>query len=221
VQDTGVGISKEQQQKLFQSFSQTDSSTTRKYGGTGLGLVISQQRVHLMKGKIWFDSEEGVGSCFYFIIKLKKVHEKPEIKEICDTEEQLIGAKHQLKSAKILLVEDNKVNQLVAKKLLSINNMLVEVAANGQEALELLDTLNFDGVLMDCMMPVMDGYEATRQIRQQEKFKYLPIIAMTANAMKHDVEQVLEVGMNDHIAKPVNPKTMLITMAKWINPGNT
>mgnify|MGYP000454040909 CR=1 FL=1 len=126
-------------------------------------------------------------------------------------------AKDSLEDAKILLVEDNKVNQLVAKKLLLSNKMNIKIANNGKEAIELLNDQHFDGVLMDCMMPVMDGYTATEKLRKISKFSSLPIIAMTANVMKHDIEKSLRVGMNDHIPKPINPDNMLITMAKWIN----
>ncbi|MCB1778281.1 MAG: response regulator [Candidatus Competibacteraceae bacterium] len=121
-----------------------------------------------------------------------------------------------LKGAKILLVEDNEFNQELAQMLLEMNGLIVETAENGKEALELLNTQDFDGVLMDCQMPVMDGYEATRQIREQEKYKDLPVIAMTANTMKEDKEKAFVSGMNDYIAKPINPDVMFATIAKWI-----
>ncbi|MBE9563639.1 MAG: response regulator, partial [Proteobacteria bacterium] len=125
-----------------------------------------------------------------------------------------------LRGAKILLVEDNDINQELALELLQNNGLVVMVANNGIEALTLLKTNDFDGVLMDIQMPTMDGYEATRKIRQQEKYKALPVIAMTANAMAGDKEKVLEAGMNDHIAKPINVNDMFNTMAKWITPAN-
>jgi two-component system sensor histidine kinase/response regulator len=120
----------------------------------------------------------------------------------------------------VLLVEDNEINQELALELLVSNGMTAEVANDGQEALDILAKQNFDGILMDCQMPVMDGYEATRKIRQQEKYKDLPILAMTANAMVGDREKVMEVGMNEHIAKPINLHDMFHTMAKWITPSN-
>ena len=123
----------------------------------------------------------------------------------------------QLAGARILLVEDNELNQELAQTLLTENGLSVELAENGQQALELLETQEFDGVLMDCQMPVMDGYEATAKIRELDKFKDLPVIAMTGNAMKQDVDKALAAGMNDHIAKPVDPNTMFLTMAKWIH----
>ena len=124
-----------------------------------------------------------------------------------------------LKGALVLLVEDNELNQELAMEVLTMNGINVEVASNGMEALKLLDEQTFDGILMDCQMPIMDGYEATRKIREQDKFRELPVIAMTANVMKHDVEKCLEVGMNDHIAKPLDPDVMFLTMAKWIKPN--
>jgi two-component system sensor histidine kinase/response regulator len=170
----------------------------------------------MMGGEIWFESEEGLGSRFHFTITTKLGDNRSNDK--IDSNEELVAkAVEQLKGAHLLLVEDIRVNQMVAMRMLAkygITN--VQIALNGQEALEMVQQHNFDGVLMDCLMPIMDGYDATRLIREQEKFKDLPIIAMTANVMTQDIEQVLEVGMNDHIAKPIDPKNMLITMAKWI-----
>ncbi|BCN94384.1 hypothetical protein THMIRHAM_21690 [Thiomicrorhabdus immobilis] len=216
VRDTGIGMSSEQQEKLFKPFSQTDSSTTRKYGGTGLGLAISKRLIEMMEGQIWVESQEGVGSTFYFSIPLQKGKNETLTQHHDYNESQLEEAIARLKNKKILLAEDNQVNQLVAKKLLAHYDIQVVIAENGQQALLALEKETFDGVLMDCMMPILDGYETTRQIRLQKQYASLPVIAMTANAMKHDIENVLACGMNDHIAKPVNPKTMLMTMAKWI-----
>jgi len=216
VQDTGIGISEEQQKKLFKAFSQADSTTTRQYGGTGLGLIISQKIVHAMGGEIWVESEEGLGSSFHFTIRLNKTDQvqKKMSTAISGDVKQAVSL---LQGCHILLVEDNDINQELARELLLMNGMTVATANNGAEALALLSRQEFDGVLMDCQMPVMDGYEATRQIRQQEKYKSIPIIAMTANAMKGDKEKVLRVGMNAHIAKPINPDLMLITIAQWIS----
>ena len=217
VHDTGIGMNEEQRNNIFQPFTQADSGTTRKYGGTGLGLVISHRIAELMQGKVWVDSEEGVGSTFYFTIDLQKAkeHDLADESDACNrlsTEKAVV----QLKGAKILLVEDNDINQELIIELLSINGMKVVVANNGQEALNFLETNSFDGVLMDCMMPVMDGYEATEKIRQQDKYAHLPILAMTANVMKPEIEKAINSGMNDHIAKPVLPDVMIRTMAKWI-----
>ncbi|MBF0265663.1 MAG: PAS domain S-box protein [Gammaproteobacteria bacterium] len=216
VNDTGIGMTADEQQKLFKSFSQTDTSITRQYGGTGLGLAISKRLVQMMDGKIWVESQKSVGSTFHFTACLEHVDEGFSIGQDSLMTEKVKLARESLENAKILLVEDNKVNQLVARKLLISNQMEVEIANNGQEAIDKLEQQHFDGVLMDCMMPVMDGYTATEELRKIPKFSSLPIIAMTANVMKQDIEKSLSVGMNDHISKPINTDIMLITMAKWI-----
>lgn len=135
-------------------------------------------------------------------------------------EDMAIEAINKLKGARVLLVEDNEINQELAEELLTTNGIVVEVAGNGKEAMDILDKKEFDGVLMDCQMPVMDGYTATRKLRLQERFKTLPILAMTANAMAGDRDKVIDAGMNDHIAKPINVNEMFHTMAKWITPSN-
>ncbi|MBF0263895.1 MAG: response regulator [Gammaproteobacteria bacterium] len=216
VHDSGIGLSEQQQAKLFQSFSQADSSISRKYGGTGLGLTISQKLTRLMQGEIWVVSELDKGSTFYFTAKLKKYTGDPEAIASSASKSTNVVHKTSLTGAKILLVEDNEINQELAQELLTMNDIQVVPAYNGQEALNLLDEQHFDGVLMDCQMPVMDGYEATRCIREQDKFKDLPILAMTANAMKQDIVKVLDIGMNDHIAKPIVPEVMFEKMSKWI-----
>lgn len=358
VKDTGIGMSEEQISRLFQSFSQADSSTTRKYGGTGLGLTISKRLTELMGGDIWVDSEPNKGSCFHFTAKLgvlqgelkeKKLQEaqigelrvlvvddnstareilthmleslgfnvtaansgegalqliseqqvapfelvimdwkmpgkdgiqttlelqansqisqQPTVimvtaygredinqeatgielggiltkpvtssslldaillamgKEIVSGRRNNIGLQQskqaikRLQGAKILLVEDNLLNQELALELLSSNGIIAVVAENGQEAIDKLAEEKFDGVLMDCQMPIMDGYTATRKIREQEQYLDLPILAMTANAMAGDKDKVLAAGMNDHIAKPINVSDMFNTMAAWITPS--
>ena len=358
--DTGIGLTSEQQAKLFQSFSQADSSTTRKYGGTGLGLTISLRLVELMGGNIRVESEYGKGSSFIFSARFGRGHSQEKVvhrgvadlaglpvlvvddnataREILTTQltafgcqvdsvasgreavqqvssaaerndpykllvvdwkmpgmdgvetvriieknsqqgdrphiilvtaygrDEITGAAegvdydailtkpvnpstlldstmiafgHQatekarvivsqaeekeafttLHGAHILLVEDNLINQELALELLTTQGLIVTVANNGQQALEQLDKNPFDGVLMDIQMPVMDGYSATAAIRKQQRFKQLPVIAMTANAMSGDRERALAAGMNDHIAKPINVQAMFKTMAKWITPS--
>jgi len=358
INDTGVGIPNEQLGSLFEAFKQQDSSTTRKYGGTGLGLTISKNLVELMEGKIWAESVVGKGSTFRFTVTLEKSHQiqkqpklsyqalegksvllvddnatsievlshilsqfklsidiassgdeaiakikafdsnipydflildwkMPKLDGIettrkirkdlniihtpaiimitaYDRDEAMLQAKglniasfiskpiiesilldamlvsmgievnqhddrlrkdidksiQALSGAIILLVEDNDLNQELALDILSNNNIGVELAHNGQEAVKMVQSGEYDGVLMDCQMPVMDGYEATKIIRQDLKFKDLPILAMTANAMKGDKEAVLAAGMNDHIPKPIDPYHLFSTMAKWIKPKN-
>ncbi len=358
--DTGIGMTPDQTDKLFESFSQADTSTTRKYGGTGLGLAICKNLTNMMGGDIWVTSEAGVGSEFHFTIKLGKqkgqasqrrhtkthidqlkvlvvddnttardvlasmlarigaetdqaasgeaclalleqaddkhpydlvfmdwkmpgmdgietiqnIHSKLDLdnmpmiimvtafgrEEVSSAaegldissfltkpvtasslvdaimmargmedketvrpvrrEDELAAFKHQLRGARVLLVEDNEINQELAMELLLSNNIAVEVAENGQIAVDMLSEQTFDGVLMDCQMPVMSGYEATEAIRKKLQLMDLPVIAMTANAMAEDIEKARHAGMNDHISKPINVKDMFMTMAKWITPSN-
>jgi len=217
IEDQGVGISKDNQEKLFKSFSQAESSTTRKFGGTGLGLAISKKIVELMDGDIWVNSTEGVGSRFSFIVTMQLSDER----SIVDSTKQLQNSHEsftqQLQNRKILLVEDNEINQELAVDMLEKKGIVVTIASNGQEAVDILKTQPFDLVLMDIQMPVMDGYEATKLIRAQEKYKDLPILSMTANVLSGDRDKARVAGMNDTIAKPIVPVKMFETIVKWIN----
>lgn len=357
VKDSGIGMTEEQRSRLFQSFSQADTSTTRKYGGTGLGLAISKQLVELMGGEIWVESESGVGSTFAFTAQFgiaeltqkeplmptpdlrgmrvlvvddnenarlilgdylrqfsfeveeaksgddaldlllssgasfdlimldymmpglngiqtaQKIREsESEVKIILvsalnqdeymdepgfelldsylskptnpsllfDVIMEVFGKKeavarkvstHQdnidypalnsLQGASILLVEDNKINQQVATELLEQAGFTVDIANHGEESLEMIKATNYDCVLMDVQMPIMDGYTATGQIREIERFADLPILAMTANALAEDRERAIEAGMNDHITKPISPEVLFSTLIKWIDPQST
>jgi len=356
--DTGIGLSEQQRNKLFNAFSQADESTTRKYGGTGLGLTISKKLVELMKGEIGVESEPGVGSTFYFNahfgiqptqrqlsqtaqelsgLKILVVDDYPAAREImttmlnslkfdtvsvedgfkalqlleaaetqekpfdlvfmdwhmpdmngnetieyirtsgklatiptmivitADSREDLhvpsdmhfvkgviakpinpsmlldsilnaLGkeaaqktrksekeasnkeAENKVKGAFLLLVEDNLVNQELALEILQGAGIRVEVANNGEEAVIKIHQTNYDGILMDCQMPIMDGFQATRKIREDARFANLPILAMTANAMAGDKEKCIECGMNDHIAKPIDVNQLFSTLARWIQP---
>ena len=217
VSDTGIGMTKEQQTKLFQAFSQADASTTRKYGGTGLGLAICARLAEMMGGRIWVTSELGLGSTFYFTsvlgydqnIQSYAIQIQQQL-----SEDQLAG----IQGAKILLVEDNEINQQVAGEILQQAGLLVDLANNGKEALMALKNNEYDAVLMDVQMPVMDGYEATRRIRAELNLKRLPIIAMTANAMSGDRERGIAVGMDDYVTKPINPRDVMAALVKWIPP---
>ena len=354
VRDTGIGLTEEQIGKLFKSFSQADSSTTRKYGGTGLGLTISKRLVEMMGGNIWVESEAGKGSSFIFTVVFGYALEKPKKSTIDLAElegmrvlvvddnktsqtifedlleslsfkvslaatgeeaiEQLqaagepyqlvlmdwqmpgmggIKASEQIKThlnlphtpkiilatsysreealkhtqnveldgflmkpvnpsmlldsimevfgkavarhsknneaieglddirgARILLVEDNEINQQVALELLEKEGFLVEIANDGQEGVDQVKAAAYDVVLMDVQMPVMGGYEATETIRKDPEFENLPILAMTANAMAVDIADALKAGMNDHIAKPIEPKKLFSTLVQWVQPGN-
>lgn len=218
VRDTGIGLSDEEQKQLFQAFQQADASTSRQYGGTGLGLALSKRLAELMGGEVGVISQKGQGSRFWFTARLARV----------ETLDQAIAGKGEgarsaavtqpggLLGARVLLVEDNPLNQQVAIKLLEKAGLLVNVASNGQEALDWLHKEKFDCVLMDVQMPVMDGFEATRQIRSDPAISNVCIIAMTANAMQEDKSQCLAVGMNDFITKPIKPEILYAAISKWI-----
>ena len=223
LKDNGIGISQEQMGRLFESFSQADTSTTRKFGGTGLGLVISKQLVELMQGELWVESEAGIGSTFHFTAKFRLQQGEPSPRQptIPEKTEEATRAFKKLRGCKVLVVEDNPINQELIRELLEMHGLIVETVNNGRDAVVLLASESFDGVLMDCQMPVMDGYEATRQLRLQKQFHGMPIIALTANAMKEDREKALSCGMNDHIPKPINVNQMSITMSKWMSPNNS
>lgn len=200
ISDTGIGISPEEEAKLFNAFSQVDSSITRKYGGTGLGLVIVKRLTEMMGGSIWVESEKGKGSHFYFSIPFKRgdlIQEKAERTNV------LVDQK--LNITHILLVEDDAVNQVVATRALEMKGYQVEVANNGREAMKMLND-SFDLILMDIQMPEMDGIETTRCIREQERTsgKHIPIIALTAHALKGDRERFLAIGMDDYVSKPID-----------------
>jgi signal transduction histidine kinase/ActR/RegA family two-component response regulator len=242
VEDTGIGITAEQQARLFRPFEQADASTSRRYGGTGLGLVISQALVRMLGGTLTLDSTPGRGSRFGFTLAFERVQrvstaaeealragngEQPSFAGNRDNEAHTPFGMHNaiamhqagLRGARVLLVEDNEINSELAQDLLERAGLIVTLARNGHEALELLEGTAFDGVLMDCQMPEMDGFEATRRIRQNPAWTNLPVIAMTANVMVGDREKALAAGMNDHIAKPIDVRRMFATLARWVRPA--
>ena len=217
IRDTGIGMNEEQIALLFQEFVQADASTTRKFGGTGLGLAISERLILLMAGDlesdIGVDSEPGVGSTFWFEIPLLEGTANDATANPT-TDYRVILASHQ--GARLLLVEDNEINQEVALDLLHEVGFDADVASNGAEALRLVEKHDYDLVLMDVQMPVMDGLSATRSIRALPGREDLPILAMTANAFNEDRQACLEAGMNDHFAKPYDPETLYAAMIKWL-----
>jgi len=220
VHDTGIGLSPAQIRRLFQSFAQADSSTTRQYGGTGLGLTISQRLVNLMGGEIQVDSTVDHGSTFAFRLPLDLSHETLSSTH-SHTQPWTLEAPPNLQGIRVLLVDDNEINQQVAQELLSSAGVDVCVANNGQEAVELATSQTFEAILMDLQMPVMDGYTATRALRKNPALQPLPIIAMTANAMAGDKEKCLQAGMNDHIPKPIDPEYLFTTLLRWVTPAST
>lgn len=205
VVDTGIGIPRESLERMFHSFSQVDSSTTRKYGGTGLGLSISKHLVTIMQGEIGVTSEPGFGSKFWFTLPLIE-SQLPAVK----SEFASLPKTSKVGRLRILVAEDNSVNQLIALKMLEKMGHTAVTVANGREAVEALQTGPYDLVLMDCQMPEMDGYEATRVIRETMAGTHaqLPIVALTANALQGDREKCLAAGMNDYISKPMKPRDL-------------
>ena len=220
VSDTGIGITEEQKAKLFNSFQQADSSTSRHYGGTGLGLALCKRIVEMMGGDISVDSVAGEGSTFSFSIELQKVTdfdttayslEKQPVEDMIDGE---------FYGVRVLLVEDVEINREIVLTLMESSGIDFQIAANGKSALEVFSNSpnSFDLILMDIQMPVMDGYAATRSIRalNASEAKSIPIIAMTANVFKEDVDKCMEAGMNAHIGKPLNINELVKTMREFL-----
>jgi len=254
VHDTGVGISQEQQQQIFESFIQVDGSSTRKYGGTGLGLSISKQLVELLGGEIGVDSELNVGSRFWFTAKFAKaapgeipvqpsptvVPERPPVEAkpvatvpivsttVADRSTPVAPAvvrpaamaKPQagLENCRVLLAEDNEINQRITLRLLQKLGLAADAVVNGKDAVAALEKRSYDLVLMDCQMPIMDGFEATAIVRSREGAnRHTLICALTANAMEGDRERCMAAGMDDYISKPVGLDKLQKAVNRWIH----
>ena len=230
ISDTGIGIPASRRDILFSPFTQVDSSTTRQYGGTGLGLAISKHLAELMGGKIGLESEVGEGSNFWFtaVFEMHPAGSGSEGEKSAKSEgEEAIDLsaaeppisendKHKMR---ILVAEDNDVNQKVAQAMMRKMGLRADVVANGLEAVNALQTVPYDLVLMDCQMPEMDGFEATRAVRQEGSSALnpsIPIIAMTASAMRGDRDKCIQAGMSDFIAKPIQIRELAETLAKWL-----
>lgn len=215
VKDTGIGIPSNRLGSIFDPFTQADGSTTRHYGGTGLGLAICKQLSELMGGTIGVESREGEGSTFWFTIALKRHDELPQDMPVHEAVNGSI-----CENKRVLLAEDNVINQMVAVSLLKKLGFIVDVAENGSEALKSLEQNHYDLVLMDCQMPVMDGYEATLVIRDPTSHVLnhaVPIVAMTANAMGGEREKCLAAGMNDYTTKPVKFEILKKVLSQALN----
>ena len=216
--DTGIGMSTATVNQLFAPFFQADASTTRRFGGTGLGLSICAHLLELMGGKITAESMEGVGTSFRFSLELPVLEASPATPATLATPTAVVP----LGNLRILLAEDNLTNQKVASMMLRKLGCTIQIADNGEQALAALAEAPFDIVLMDCQMPVMDGFEATRQIRNDRSGRFNPqitIIAMTANAMQGDRETCIAAGMNDYIPKPIAQANLLATLSQWKPAG--
>ncbi|MDD2586106.1 MAG: ATP-binding protein [Syntrophomonadaceae bacterium] len=219
IADTGIGIPHDKLDKIFEPFTQADSSTSRQFGGTGLGLYICKKLIELMDGEIWLESSAGYGTTFYFKIPLEQdlEHDKPSY----STAETIIESENcfmlDFNPVNILVVEDNELSQKIIIQMLGNYGFEVTTVSNGQECLQILQERLFDIILMDMQMPVMDGYETTRLIRQDTKLKDVPIIAITANALSGDREKCLACGCNSYISKPFKTEKLVEELNNHIN----
>ncbi len=216
VTDQGIGINPEQQARLFQAFTQVDNSDTRKYGGTGLGLVIAQRIARLMGGDVGVLSELGRGSTFWATVRLKHAMIESPSESIRQGEPALDTLRRDFQQSRVLLVEDEPINREVMLYLLEDAGLVVDVAVNGEEALWKAPGGDYAIILMDIQMPILDGIDATLAIRQLPGLSSVPILAITANAFDEDRERCLAAGMNDHIGKPVEPDILCVTVLHWL-----
>jgi signal transduction histidine kinase len=214
VTDTGIGVADGEKKYLFMPFSQVDQSTTRRYGGTGLGLTISKRLVELMGGEIGLQSEKGKGSTFWFVLPFRKQGSTVASRPIG------LGTAFEGYGARVLVVEDNTTLQTLVAKQLEGLGLVADIVSTGEEALDILPKEPYSLILMDCHLPHMDGYEATRLIREREDGTglHIPIVAMTAGAMKGDPEKCLAVGMDDYLAKPYTLEQLKEKMQRWLVP---
>jgi CheY-like chemotaxis protein len=215
VQDTGIGIPPKQIPELFQDFHQAHNS--KHYGGTGLGLAISRRLVQAMHGTLGVTSEPGRGSTFWLKLPLAEPNDPLQIDQATGPHDpQTDGLRP---GTRVLVADDNRVNQRIARALLERLGCQVDVVTNGREAIEMWQNLPYDAILMDCLMPEMDGFEATNAIRQcGTPRSHIPIIAMTANAMPGDRERCSEAGMTDYLAKPLRSEDLAAKLIKNLRP---
>jgi PAS domain S-box-containing protein len=220
IKDTGIGIPEEKQEVIFEAFIQADPSTTRHYGGTGLGLAICSRLVKMMNGKVWLESNLGKGSFFHILLPFRTLENRSGSQELSDKKEKPMfeSAPKDARSVKILVAEDNFANRELIKMILEKNNYSSIMATNGKEALEMLTRENFDLILMDVQMPLLNGYETAAEIRKKEAESgsiRIPIIGVTAHAMEEDKIKCLNAGMDDHLPKPITEDSFLETIKKW------
>jgi signal transduction histidine kinase/CheY-like chemotaxis protein/HPt (histidine-containing phosphotransfer) domain-containing protein len=217
--DTGIGLVQEQKEGIFDTFSQADNSTTRKYGGTGLGLTISRQLVELMDGEIAVSSELDRGACFWFTVSLQVPADQEVALSEYQQEQLKIDSNPHQYGCRVLLAEDNITNQIVAEGMIELYGCKVDLAVNGREASQAVRDQQYDLILMDCQMPELDGYSATNEIREFEKQtggSRTPIVALTAHAMDGDRERCLVAGMDDYLSKPLRQAQFQAILEKWL-----
>lgn len=222
VSDTGIGIEPGKEASIFERFSQADSSMTRRYGGSGLGLAVVSELTSAMNGTIWVDSTPGEGSTFHFTVQCGTRYNGSEDRPSCLSEED----RHSLRGMKVLLAEDHPLNQMVVREALKSYGCDIDVASSGREAVEAVGRRPYHVVLMDLQMPGMDGLEATKKIRSDERFATIPIIALTAHSTEKDREKCLAAGMNDYLSKPLRTDQLVSVLRMWArapagspNPG--
>lgn len=217
IEDSGIGMDEKQRARLFVPFSQADSSTTRLYGGTGLGLTISQRIVKQMGGHIDVHTTQGIGSEFVFEASFGRVAVTNEVRQEMSAENSV----RPIAGARVLLVDDNRINQEIALEIIGAAGAVVVVASDGGEAVHLGTSEHFDCILMDIQMPGLDGYAATARIRSDAIHGKVPIIAMTAHSSVGYRNECLAAGMNDYVTKPIDATALIATLARWIDAEET
>ena len=217
VADEGIGLTREQAAKLFKPFSQVDDSLTRKYGGSGLGLVISRRIAELMGGEVGVDSEPGKGSCFWATVRQRRSGGYQPVLYAVDGESARDVLARDHRGKRILVVEDEPSNREVAASLLLDAGLVPELAVDGRGALDRARTGKFSMILMDLQMPVMNGLDAAQEIRRLPGMQRIPIVAMTANAFDADRQRCIDAGMNDHLRKPVLPEELYDRVLHWLS----
>ena len=220
VRDTGIGISSEEQQRLFLAFEQSDSSMTRKYGGTGLGLAISKRLVHMMSGDIGVTSAPGCGSTFWFTARFDKAGNSVSPQRAPSPDSAEAQLKQRFRGAKILVAEDEPINQEVLLGILADAGLATNLAEDGAAAVALARQNDYDLIMLDMQMPRMNGVEAARAIRALPSYAHTPILAVTANAFSEDRQTCLAAGMNEHIAKPVDAAMVYQSLLRWLSHGS-